>query len=82
VVNVVLKELFTGLNVTADGGTTSKSDGTSEHLAALYGDDAHMSVGPRPYARDLSVIVFLPFRKGTATGPPIPAISTPVAVAV
>lgn len=37
VVNVVLKKSFTGLSVTADGGTTSKSDGTTEHLAAIGG---------------------------------------------
>ena len=37
VVNVVLKKSFTGLSVTADGGTTSHSDGTTEHLAAIGG---------------------------------------------
>jgi iron complex outermembrane receptor protein len=37
VVNVVLKKSFTGFSVTADGGTTSKSDGTTEHLAAIGG---------------------------------------------
>src|SRR5579863_6373757 len=37
VINVVLKRSFTGLSVTADGGTTSKSDGTTEHLAAIGG---------------------------------------------
>jgi signal transduction histidine kinase len=51
---------------------------SAERLAALYGDDAHMSVGPRPYARGFSAIVFLPFRKA----PGMPAIPAPVAVAV
>jgi iron complex outermembrane receptor protein len=37
VVNVVLKKTYTGLSVTAEGGTTSKSDGTTEHLAAIGG---------------------------------------------
>jgi iron complex outermembrane recepter protein len=37
VVNVVLKKSFTGLSVTADAGTSSHSDGTTEHLAAIGG---------------------------------------------
>ena len=36
---------------------------SAERLAALYGDDAHMSVGARPYGRGFVVVVFLPFRK-------------------
>jgi two-component system, LytTR family, sensor kinase len=53
---------------------------SAERLAALYGDDAHMSVGPRPYARGFSVVVFLPFRKA----PPMPAMPaiTPARLAV
>jgi len=37
VVNVILKKSFTGLSVTAEGGTSSHSDGTTEHLAAIGG---------------------------------------------
>jgi iron complex outermembrane receptor protein len=37
VVNVVLKKTFTGAQFTADAGTTSKSDGTTEHLAGIWG---------------------------------------------
>ncbi|HTD12317.1 MAG TPA: TonB-dependent receptor [Steroidobacteraceae bacterium] len=37
VINVVLKKAFTGVSITADAGTTSKSDGTTEHLAGLWG---------------------------------------------
>jgi iron complex outermembrane receptor protein len=37
VVNVVLKKTFTGASFTADAGTTSKSDGTTEHLAGIWG---------------------------------------------
>jgi two-component system sensor histidine kinase AlgZ len=51
---------------------------SAERLAALYGDDAHMSVGPRPYGRGFAVIVFLPFRKA----PGMPATPARVAVAV
>jgi two-component system, LytTR family, sensor kinase len=52
---------------------------SAERLAALYGDDAHMSVGPRLHGRGFAVIVFLPFR----TAPGMPAIAAaPVAVAV
>jgi len=36
---------------------------SAERLAALYGDDAHMSVGARPSGRGFVVVVFLPFRK-------------------
>jgi len=36
---------------------------SAERLAALYGDDAHMSVGARPCGRGFVVVVFLPFRK-------------------
>jgi iron complex outermembrane receptor protein len=37
VVNVILKKTFTGASITADAGTTSKSDGTTEHLAGIWG---------------------------------------------
>jgi Histidine kinase len=39
---------------------------SAERLAALYGDEAHMSVGARPYGRGFVVVVFLPFRKTSA----------------
>jgi histidine kinase/histidine kinase/DNA gyrase B/HSP90-like ATPase len=51
---------------------------SAERLAALYGDDAHMSVGPRPSGRGFVVVVFLPFRQA----PVMPAHPAPVAVAV
>ena len=51
---------------------------SAERLAALYGDDAHMSVGARPHARGFVVVVFLPFR--TAAEPA--AIRPRAAVAV
>jgi signal transduction histidine kinase len=51
---------------------------SAERLAALYGDDAHMSVGARPEGRGFVVVVFLPFRKP----PGMPANPAPVAVAV
>jgi two-component system LytT family sensor kinase len=51
---------------------------SAERLAALYGDDAHMSVGPRPYGPGFVVVVFLPFRKA----PRMPAIPARVAVEV
>jgi signal transduction histidine kinase len=35
---------------------------SAERLAALYGDDAHMSVGARPQGRGFVVVVFMPFR--------------------
>jgi iron complex outermembrane receptor protein len=37
VVNIILKKSFTGLTVTADGGTSSHADGTTEHAAATWG---------------------------------------------
>jgi signal transduction histidine kinase len=51
---------------------------SAERLAALYGDDAHMSVGARPDGRGFVVVVFLPFR----TPPGIPAKPAQVAIAV
>jgi len=42
---------------------------SAERLAALYGDDAHMSVGARPYGRGFVVVVFLPFREAAGTTP-------------
>jgi two-component system, LytTR family, sensor kinase len=51
---------------------------SAERLAALYGDDAHMSVGARPYGRGFVVVVFLPFR----TAPGVPADPPREAVAV
>jgi glucose-6-phosphate-specific signal transduction histidine kinase len=36
---------------------------SAERLAALYGDEAHMSVGARPYGPGFVVVVFLPFRQ-------------------
>jgi LytS/YehU family sensor histidine kinase len=51
---------------------------SAERLTALYGDDAHMSVGARPYGPGFVVVVFLPFRKM----PGIPAIPALVAVEV
>jgi two-component system, LytTR family, sensor kinase len=51
---------------------------SAERLTALYGDDAHMSVGPRPYGPGFVVVVFLPFRKA----PRMPAIPARVAVEV
>ena len=35
---------------------------TAERLAALYGDNAHMSVGVQPCGRGFVVVVFLPIR--------------------
>jgi two-component system LytT family sensor kinase len=66
-----------------DGGAHAYGVGfknSAERLAALYGDDAHMSVGPRPYGRGFAVIMFLPFR--TAPGMPAVAAPAPLAVAV
>lgn len=51
---------------------------SAERLAALYGDDAHMSVGTRPHGRGFVVVVFLPFRKAAG----MPANPARVAVAV
>ena len=42
---------------------------SAERLAALYGDDAHMSVGARQHGQGFVVVVFLPFR----TAPRVPA---------
>jgi two-component system, LytTR family, sensor kinase len=39
---------------------------SAERLAALYGDDAHMSVGARPCGQGFVVVVFLPFRNASA----------------
>jgi two-component system LytT family sensor kinase len=64
-----------------DGGAHPYGVGfknSAERLAALYGDDAHMSVGPRPYGRGFAVIMFLPFR----TAPEMPAVPAPAPVAV
>jgi histidine kinase/histidine kinase/DNA gyrase B/HSP90-like ATPase len=51
---------------------------SAERLAALYGEDAHMSVGAPPNGRGFVVVVFLPFRKA----PGMPAKPERVAVAV
>ena len=51
---------------------------TAERLAALYGEDAHMLVGPRPCGRGFVVVVFLPFREA----PGMPAKPARVAVAL
>jgi iron complex outermembrane recepter protein len=37
VVNVVLKKTFTGMTITAEGGTTQHGDGTTEHLSWMGG---------------------------------------------
>jgi two-component system, LytTR family, sensor kinase len=51
---------------------------SAERLAALYGDDAHMSVGARAHGRGFAVVIFLPLRKIHA-----PAVKpAPLAVAV
>jgi signal transduction histidine kinase len=44
---------------------------SAERLAALYGDNAHMSVGARAHGGGFVVVVFLPFRHapGTPTNP-------------
>jgi LytS/YehU family sensor histidine kinase len=68
-----------------DGGAHPYGVGlknSAERLAALYGDDAHMSVGPRPYGRGFAVVVFLPFRKAPGIAAAVPAIPARVAVAV
>jgi signal transduction histidine kinase len=51
---------------------------STERLAALYGDDAHMSAGPRPYGPGFVVVLFLPFR----TAPAMSTAPARVAVAV
>jgi iron complex outermembrane receptor protein len=37
VVNIILKKSYTGTEVTAEGGTSQKHDGTTEHLAGISG---------------------------------------------
>jgi len=39
---------------------------SAERLAALYGDDAHMSAGAQPNGGGFVVVVFLPFRNAPA----------------
>jgi two-component system, LytTR family, sensor kinase len=51
---------------------------SAERLTALYGDDAHMSVGARPYGRGFLVVVFLPFR----VAPAMPGKPARVTIAV
>jgi glucose-6-phosphate-specific signal transduction histidine kinase len=51
---------------------------SAERLAALYGEDAHMSVGARPCGRGFVVVVFLPFREA----PGMPAKPERVAIAL
>jgi two-component system, LytTR family, sensor kinase len=51
---------------------------SAERLAALYGDDAHMSVGARPNGQGFVVVVFLPFRRA----PGMPANPERVATVV
>jgi LytS/YehU family sensor histidine kinase len=51
---------------------------SAERLAALYGDDAHMSVGTRPHGAGFVVVVFLPFRRE----PVIPVSSARLAVSL
>ena len=51
---------------------------SAARLAALYGDDAHMSVGAPPNGRGFVVVVFLPFREA----PGMPAKPAQVAVAL
>jgi signal transduction histidine kinase len=50
---------------------------SAERLAALYGDDAHMSVGARPHGRGFVAVLFLPFRKaaGMVAHPPRVALA-------
>jgi two-component system, LytTR family, sensor kinase len=51
---------------------------SAERLAALYGENAHMSVGARPGGRGFVVVVFLPFRKvpGMSADPaPVAAVA-------
>jgi LytS/YehU family sensor histidine kinase len=40
---------------------------SAERLSALYGDDANMSVGPRPGGGGFAVVLRLPFRKAPET---------------
>src|SRR5215468_840334 len=51
---------------------------SAERLAALYGEDEHMSVGAPPNGRGFVVVVFLPFREA----PGMPAEPARVAVAL
>jgi sensor histidine kinase YesM len=51
---------------------------SAERLAALYGEDAHMSVGAPPNGRGFVVVLFLPFREA----PGMPAKRARVAVAL
>ncbi len=44
---------------------------SAERLAALYGDDAHMSAGTRAHGTGFVVVIFLPFRTALAA----PAVS-------
>src|SRR5256885_16947893 len=37
VVNVILRKSFTGIQTSLEGGTTSRHEGTTEHLAAIGG---------------------------------------------
>jgi iron complex outermembrane receptor protein len=37
VVNIILKKTYEGASITADGGTSSHADGTTEHAAATFG---------------------------------------------
>jgi two-component system, LytTR family, sensor kinase len=50
---------------------------SAERLAALYGDEAHMSVGARPYGEGFVVVIFLPFRNalGVSANPARMAVS-------
>jgi signal transduction histidine kinase len=54
---------------------------SAERLAALYGDDAHMSVGPKPFGRGFAAVLFLPFRKAPRM-PGMPAVAFPAAAAI
>ena len=51
---------------------------TAERLAALYGDNAHMYIGPRPQGKGFAVILRLPFRRKLETR----TRSAPVAMVV
>jgi iron complex outermembrane receptor protein len=37
VVNIILKKSYEGASITADGGTSSHADGTTEHVAGTFG---------------------------------------------
>jgi len=49
VVNVVLKKTFTGLEVTAEGGTSQHADGTLEHFSVIGGIGDLVSDGYNAY---------------------------------